>query len=58
MQRFYVWFERKIHLILTLAVLTACGCDQVGSVVDDVKSTVTETAPPSTTPVPQVAPVI
>ncbi len=58
MQRFYVWFERKIHLILTLAFLTACGCDQVGSVVDDVKSTVTETTPPSTASAPPVAPVI
>lgn len=56
MQHFYAWFERRIHLILTLAFLAACGCDQVGSVMNDVKSTVTETAPPTPTPAPQVAP--
>ena len=56
MQRFDVWFARSYRLILTLVFLTACGCDQVGSVVDDVKSTVAETAQPSTTPAPQAAP--
>ena len=54
MQRLYVWFARRMPLILTF--LTACGCDQVGSVVDDVKSKVTETAQPSTTPSPQAVP--
>ena len=55
MQRFDVWSARSIRLILTLTFLAACGCDQVGSVVDDVKSSVTETAQPSTTPSSQAA---
>ncbi len=56
MQRFDVWSARTIRLILTLIFLVTCGCDQVGSVVDDVKSKVTETAQPLTTPSPQAAP--
>ena len=56
MQRFDVWFARSMQVILTLTFLAACGCDQVGSVVDDVKSTVTETAQPTTTSAPQAAP--
>lgn len=48
MLRLDVWFARRMPLIL--AFLTACGCDQVGSVVDDVKSTVTEKTQPSTLP--------
>ncbi|MEJ7594109.1 MAG: hypothetical protein WKF77_21430 [Planctomycetaceae bacterium] len=58
MQRFDVCLARNFRLILTMVFLTACGCDQVGSVVDDVKSTVTETTQPSTTPAPQAAPVM
>ena len=54
MLRLYVWFARRMPLIL--AFLAACGCDPVGSVVDDVKSKVTETAQPSTTPSPQASP--
>ncbi len=38
----------RIQLILCF--MATCGCDQVGSVVDDVKSTVTTTAQPSITP--------
>ncbi|MEI6538698.1 MAG: hypothetical protein WCO86_04110 [Planctomycetota bacterium] len=37
----------RIQLILCF--MATCGCDQVGSVVDDVKSTVTTTAQPSIT---------
>ena len=51
-----IWFARRMQVILTLTFLAACGCDQVGSVVDDVKSKVTETAQPSTTPSSQAAP--
>ena len=50
-----MWSARRIRLTLTLTFLAACGCDQVGSVVDDVKSSVTETAQPSTTPSSQPA---
>lgn len=56
MQRRDVWFERRIQVILALTFLTAGGCDQVGSVVDDVKSNVTETAQSPTTAPPQAAP--
>lgn len=57
MQFLDVWFARRLQVILALTFLTVGGCDQVGSVVDDVKSKVTDTAQPSTTPSPQAAPV-
>jgi len=58
MQRFDVWFTGSMQVTLTLTFLAACGCDQVGSVVDDVKSTVTETAQQSTAPSAQAAPAV
>ena len=58
MHRFDLWFTGSMQVIVTLTFLAACGCDQVGSVVDDVKSTVTESAQPSTTPASQAAPAV
>lgn len=56
MQCCNVWIAKRMLLFLTIACLAACGCDKVGSVVDDVKSTVSETVEPSTTPIVQAPP--
>ena len=39
-----VWLARRILFILAVTFLTACGCDRVKPVVDDVKSPVTPKA--------------
>jgi len=46
-----------MQVILALNFLATGGCDQVGSVVDDVKSNATESAQSPTTPSPPPAPV-
>ena len=58
MQSREIMVAKQILFLLTTAILTLSGCDKVKSVVDDVKSSTTDTQPSTAAPPMQVTPSI